>query len=137
MTIDCVREKLLEIESKYSEAIEPFERSWTSEKRKEVLISKLLEFTNEQQFVGALKSMEEGFSWPISKVEQEKLDEMDNRLSQNPEADVEMEPVVEKRRGMVRRFWSSDEAQEEWKAYIAEIQEGCSTRLYFAVLVFV
>jgi len=62
---------------------------------------------------------------------------MDQKLSQNPEADIEMEPVVEKRRGMVRRFWSSDEAQEEWKAYLGEIEEGSSTQLYFATLIFV
>jgi len=44
LSIDCVREKLIEIEASYSEAISPFERNWTSDSRKEVLVQKLLDF---------------------------------------------------------------------------------------------
>ena len=61
---------------------------------------------------------------------------MDQQLSQNPDADVEMSPMIEKRRGMVRRFWSSDEAQEEWKAYVGSIEDGCASKLYFATIIF-
>jgi hypothetical protein len=95
-----------------------------------------MDFSKEGQFAAALVSMEEGFSWPISKAEQDKLDELDQKMKQNPDADVDMEGSVEKRRGMVRRFWSSDEAQEEWKEYVKSIEDGDIQQLFFAVLVF-
>ena len=46
LTYDCIKEMLLDIEAKYETAISPFERNWTSAKRKEVLIEKLLSFDN-------------------------------------------------------------------------------------------
>ena len=119
--MDWVKEKLIDIEGQYVEAISHFDSSWTSQARREVFIEKLMGFTKESQFASALTTMEEGFSWPISQAEQDKLDELDEKMKANPEADVEMENSVEKRRGMVRRFWSSDEAQEEWKEYVSQI----------------
>jgi hypothetical protein len=124
LSLDCAREKLLDIEQKYVEAILPFERSWTTDKRKEGLFEKLLSYTEESEFASALLSFEEGFSWPISIMEQKAIDEMDMKLVENPEADIEMSPIVEKRRGMVRRFWKSDPSQDEWKNYVASVKQG-------------
>jgi len=46
LTYDCIKEKLLDIEARYEKSIQPFEQNWTSAKRKEVLIEKLLSFEN-------------------------------------------------------------------------------------------
>lgn len=59
-----------------------------------------------------------------------------------PEEDVEMEdqtsPAIAKRRGIVRKFWKSDESQEEWRTYILGIEQFNICQLYFAseILIF-
>ena len=69
LSIECVKERLFDIQDRYMTAISHFGRSWTSEKRRELLFQKLTQFNTEDQIASVVLSFEEGFSWPISPQE--------------------------------------------------------------------
>ena len=69
LSIELVRDKLIEIEIMYSDAITPFERAWTTDARKEQLLTHLSKIETEPEFASSLLSLEEGFSWPLNEVE--------------------------------------------------------------------
>lgn len=119
------------------DTIKSFERSWITERRKEKLFQTIFDATKPSELVKVLITMEEGFSWPILAEEQARLDEMDEQLAKNPDYDVDMKPILDHRKGLVRRFWTSDEAQEEWKNYVSFIQEDDYCKLYLAVIIFI
>ena len=43
--------------------------------------------------------------------------------------------MVPKRRGIVRKFWKSEESQEEWRDYLTKIEDSNICALHFAYLI--
>lgn len=150
LTLEAIKEKILELEEDYTEAAKSLNKVWAPYSVMDKLKQLLIEAEDEVEVCKLLLTLEEGFSNPMSFKSAEGI-----TLNTNMDVDNESQSYASSRdftmtnkiiendilfyrnNRKIKKFWSSDTLKDSWKDYIGSIQPGSISALFLSVCVFI
>lgn len=150
LSLESIKEKLLDLEEEYTETAKPLNKSWAPFSVINNCRAMIQESQSEEEMCEILLTLEEGFSNPMSfkpsdGVNSTKAMDMDGESQSNTS---NKDSVTNKRifedglmfyrnNRKIKKFWSSDRLKDSWKDYIISIQNGSISALFLSMCIFI
>lgn len=150
LTLDCVKEKIVEMEEEYTEAAKPLNKVWAPTSFMDETREMILAAVTEEEIAQILLNrIEEGFINPMNmksvdsykdsnhmEVESEKESSKSNKDMSLANKVIENDIVFYRNNRKIKKFWSSESLRETWKEFTLDIKPGDICPLFFSVYVF-
>jgi hypothetical protein len=150
LTLEAIKEKILELEEDYTEAAKSLNKVWAPYSVMDKLKQLLIEAEDEVEVCKLLLTLEEGFSNPMSfksaegitlntnmDVDNESQSYASNKDFTMTNKIIEDDLLFYRNNRKIKKFWSSDALKDSWKDYISSIQPGSISALFLSVCVFI
>lgn len=153
LTLESIKEKILEIEEDYSESAKDLNKVWAPYSTIDKIKQIVLEAEDEETICKALLTIEEGFSNPMNfksiegvsastnmDVDGENVAESVSNTSSREQFNkkiIEDGFMFYRNNRKTKKFWSSETLKDSWKDYIFNIQNGSISALFLGVCIFV
>lgn len=148
LNLQAIKDKILDLESDYTEASREIGKSWTPYSGVEEMRNIIDGAEDEETLRDALDLIERGFSNPMNVKSVEEMP-ASARIEQDMDAQSSTsgKPPANKRvfeNGLVffrnnrkiKKFWSSDALKDSWRDYNSNIQNGSISALFLSVCIF-
>lgn len=150
LTIESIKEKILELEEDYTNTARDLSKAWAPYSVIEQIRNIILQSEDEEKICQVLLKLEEGFSNPMNfkssegapessnmEVDGESQSNMSNRDNVANRKIFEDGIMFYRNNRKIKKFWSSDTLKDCWKDYIANIQNGSISALFLSVCIFI
>lgn len=150
LTLESIKEKLIELEEDYTEAAKELGKAWAPFSTMEKVKDLLVKAEDEETIWEILINLETGFSLPMNmkrteelpasvkiEVDGESASNISGKEMQSSKKIIEEGFVFYHNNRKVKKFWSSDTLRDSWKDYLESIQNGSISALFLSVCIFI
>lgn len=150
LTLESIKEKILDLEEDYTATARDLNKAWAPYSVIEQIRNIILQAEDEEKICQVLLKLEEGFSNPMNFKPSEGVPD-----NNNMEVDGESQSNASNKENLanrkifedgllfyrnnrkIKKFWSSDTLKDCWKDYIENIQNGSISALFLSVCIFI
>lgn len=145
LNLQSIKDKILDLESDYTEASKEIGKSWTTYSDIEKMRNIIIEAEDEETLRNTLEYIECGFSNPMNVKPAEempamtKVDQVSDAQSNTSGKPTGNKKIYEeglvffRNNRKIKKFWSSDALKDSWKEYNSNILNGSISALFLSV----